>query len=327
MAVRVAVYGLKHGHIHGVVQTCRKMPNVELVMVAEDDPHYREPAARALEIEVTDATGDQVIEGEEFDILAIGDAYGNRGRLIEKALDAGRHIMGDKPLCTRPDECARIATKLRERGLAASLMLTFRYSPLFAALQKRLRDGVIGRLRTLHAFGPHPLSYGSRPEWYWTPRLHGGVLNDLMCHGLDAMRWFSGLELDEVLYAAVSNVAAPMVPEFEDNGQCLCLFEGGAKFGGEVSYLSPPKGQAIGWVLLGWGERGQFKLETRAGGLALDVAGEGPLEIEPEPLAQPTPIQDLVNYLETGETPALTTEDVIRTSEAILEVQAAAVRV
>ncbi len=324
MAVRVAVYGLKHGHIHSVIHACRQLPQVELVCVAEEDPVYREAAARALGIEVVDATGEQVIANESFDIFAIGDAYGRRGALIEMALDAGAHLMGDKPLCTRLDECDRIAAKLRERRLAASLMLTCRYHPSYVALQRRLRDGRIGRIRTFWAFGPHLLAYGSRPEWYWTPELHGGILNDLQCHGLDMMRWLSGEELAQVLCAVVGNAAAPMVPQFEDNGQCLCQFTNGARFGGEVSYLSPAKGQAIGWIFCGWGERGQFKIESHGDRIALDVADEGPVEVPVEPLAHPTPLHDLVHYLETGAEPLLTTEDVIRSSRAILEVQAAA---
>ncbi len=327
MSVRVAIYGLKHGHIFSVIKACETLPNVELVAVAEDDPKYRAAAEKALGRPVIDATGEQILEGESFDVFGIGDAYGHRGRLIEKALEAGHHLMGDKPLCTRLDECARIAELLRTKHLAASLMLTMRYHPGLAALQQALRDGLLGEVRSLHAFGPHGLAYGTRPEWYFTPALHGGIINDLQCHGLDLMRWLSGRELVDVLFAAVGNVAAPQVPEFEDCGQCLCLFEGGARFAGEVNYLTPAKGQAIGWILLGWCARGQFKLETHGNLLSVDVADRGPIEITGPPLARPTPFHDLVHYLETGEEPLLTTEDVIRSSQAILEVQAAAVRV
>lgn len=327
MPLRVAIYGFKHGHIHSVVAACQQLPFVELVVCAEEDPVYREQAVRALGIPIVEADGEQVIENETFDVFAIGDAYGRRGRLLQLALDAGKQILSDKPLCTRLDEVDGIASRLAAKRLEAGLLLTMRYRPRYAELQRRLRDGWLGELRTLHAFGPHSLSYGSRPDWYFTPELHGGILNDLQCHGLDLMRWFSGREMERVLYAVVGNVAAPMVPSFEDNGQCLCLFEGGARFGGEVSYLSPPKGSAMGWIVMGWCAAGQFLIETHGDVLAVDRAGVGPVEIEAPPLAQPSPAHDFLTYLETGAKPLLTTDDVIRTSRSILAVQAAAVRI
>ncbi|MBI2299462.1 MAG: Gfo/Idh/MocA family oxidoreductase [Armatimonadetes bacterium] len=327
MAIRVAIYGFKHGHIQSVVRTVGKMPGVELAVLAEDDPHYRAVAEQALGLPIRDASGEQILEGEEFDVFATGDAYGRRGALLLKALDSGRHILGDKPLCTRLSECDAIAAKLAETGLAAGLLLTMRYRARFVELRRRLCDGWLGELRSLQAFGPHHLAWGSRPDWYFTPELHGGILNDLQCHGLDLMRWLSGRELERVLYAAVGNVAAPQAPRFEDIGQCLCLFEGGARFGGEVNYLAPAKGQAMGWVLLGWCSGGQFRTEDRGDVLAVDVAGRGPVELDAPPLAGPSPEHDFLTYLETGRTPLLTTEDVVRTSRSILQVQAAAERI
>ena len=326
MAIRVAIYGFKHGHIQSVVHAIRALPGVELVLCAEEDPAYRAAAESALGMTLSDATGDQVIDHGGFDVFALGDAYGHRGRLLLRALDAGHPILGDKPLCTRLSECDAIAAKLAETGLPAGLLLTMRYRARYAELQRRLRDGWLGELRSLHAFGPHQLAWGSRPAWYFTPELHGGILNDLQCHGLDFMRWLSGRELERVLHAEVGNLAAPQAPAFEDHGTCACLFESGARFGGEVNYLGPAGGQAMGWVLLGWCERGQFLIETHRDGLSVDLAGEGPQDVDAPPLACPDPATDFFRFLETGEPPLITTDDVIRTSRAILQVQAAAQR-
>ena len=327
MSQRVAVYGLKHGHIHSLIKACYQIEGAELVAVAEPDPAFREPAAQALGIDILDTDLEGLLSGEPFDIFATADAYGRRGKVLLEAVAAGKQILGDKPFCTRLDECEKLALELDSRGLEAHLMLTMRYNPKLLALQRVLASGRLGKLRTCHAFGPHSLNWGTRPEWYWDPRLHGGILNDLMCHGLDLMRWLSGADLEQVLFAAVSNTAAPQVPEFEDNGQCLCLFEGGAKFGGEVSYLCPPKGKAIGWLIVGWCSKGAFKIDTAAGTVAVDEAGIGPLELEIEPWPHGNPLADFVNFLETGEARLLTTEDVIRSSSAILKVQEAAVGV
>jgi len=327
MAQRVAVYGLKHGHIHSLIKACLELDNAELVAVAEPDPAYREPAAQSLGLDILDASLEALLSGEPFDILAVADAYGQRGQVLLRGLQAGKHLIGDKPLCTRLGECRELGQGLAAAGLEAHLMLTMRYNPKLLALQRLLASGRLGALHTCHAFGPHHLNWGSRPEWYWDPRLHGGILNDLMCHGLDLMRWLSGREMLDVLFASVSNAAAPQVPEFEDNGQCLCLFDGGAKFGGEVSYLAPPKGKAIGWLVVGWCQQGAFKIDTATGTVAVDEAGVGPLELDLEPWPHGNPLADFVNFLETGDERLITTDDVLRTSEAILKVQEAAVGV
>ncbi|MCC7495662.1 MAG: Gfo/Idh/MocA family oxidoreductase [Fimbriimonadaceae bacterium] len=323
--LKMAVYGLKHGHVQSILADALALPNVELVAVADDEARYREPLAARFGIPVRAATGQQIVDGEEFDIFVCADAYGQRGDLLERALAKGCHLLGDKPLCTDPAQAARIATALTAGGWAASLMLTFRYSALLNELRRRLAAGWLGALRTFHAFGPHHLAWGSRPDWYFTPRLHGGILNDLQCHGLDCARWLSGENLEQVLYAAVGNVNCPQAPTFEDNGQHLALFTGGLRFGGEVSYLTPPGGRSIGWLLVGWAERGQFIMDTHEQRILVDVAGEGTTELrEVPPLPHPSPLRDLVNYLETGESPILTTAEVLASSQQILAVQAAA---
>ncbi len=174
MSQRVAVYGLQHGHIHSLIKACQQLPNASLVAVAEPDPAYREPAAQALGIDVLDVSLDALLSGESFDILATADAYGRRGQVLLQALAAGKHILGDKPLCTRLDECDKLAAALAQAGLQAHLMLTMRYNPKLLALQRLLASGRLGALRTCHAFGPHSLNWGTRPAWYWQPRLHGG---------------------------------------------------------------------------------------------------------------------------------------------------------
>lgn len=324
MTKKVAISGLRHGHAAGIVHHTRKHPGLELVAVAEAHPEAGEAIRKAADVQITHPSLEAMLREVDFQILGIGDVYTSRGAQAIAALEAGKHLISDKPLCTSLDELDRIETLAREKGLSVLVQLTLRYDPTWHAARAALQAGRIGELATVAVFGRHPLSYRTgRPDWYFEPGQHGGTINDLFVHGLDGAEWLTGQRIAEVCSARSWNQQLQEVPHFQDSAQAMFRFERGAGLLMDASYTTPT-GHADPWTLHFHGTQGALHLVT---GKSVTLQRHGEPEETLSPLALPAEasyIADLVAEIQ-GEKPAtLTTAESLRATRLALTTQHAA---
>lgn len=328
-ALRFAFAGFRHGHIFSLVNKVRTCGETELVAACEEDAGTRTSLADGRQIEITHDTLDAMLAEIPFDVLAIGDSYGTRGSLAVRGLQAGKHVILDKPICTHIDEWLRIRALSAEKNLAVGCQLDMRGDPKRQTMRRIIRGGEIGEVMTVAFSGQHPLMLGSRPMWYFEEGKHGGTINDIAIHVMDAIPWLTGKDFAEVVAARAWNGKAVEYPHFKDCAQLMMTLSNGAGVIGDVSYLSPDVcGYKVRqyWRMTVHGTRGLA--ETRAGDndimLATDSDDE-PRYIPAETVREEGYFEDFLN--EVKGQPAddgLTTGIVLRASRIALVAQAAA---
>ncbi len=110
---------------------------------AEHAPNY--PSAKSYE-----AYGD-ILADQNIDAVAIATPAATHGTLVRQALDAGKNVFVEKPLCLDVAEAESL------RDLAVSLGLTLMvghlllYHPAFRAVRKFVEAGKLGRLRYIYS--------------------------------------------------------------------------------------------------------------------------------------------------------------------------------
>ena len=119
MALRLAFAGFRHGHILEAYELARRHGDVEIVAACEEHAPTAEQLAAAGRVRRTHGSYDEMLAQADFDALAVGDYYGRRGEILIRALAAGKHVISDKPICTRLGELDRIA-ELSTAGISAS---------------------------------------------------------------------------------------------------------------------------------------------------------------------------------------------------------------
>jgi predicted dehydrogenase len=124
--------------------------------------------------------------------------------MVVAALDAGKHVMCEKPMAVTFEECkAMKAAAAQHPELVVLYTMQLRYSSRFAELRKTIESGRIGKLRML-------LLNESRGDWnrgdvwqYDDPKrgkvnwrfshaATGGTLNEKVCHYFDILHWMAG---------------------------------------------------------------------------------------------------------------------------------------
>lgn len=314
--MKIAFAGFRHGHIWGLYDKVKSTEGISVHGAWEADDAAKAAAMKRIEEPFYDSY-DELLAGA--DAVAIGDYYGIRGQLIIHALRAGKHVISDKPICTSMDELRLIRTIALEKRLKVSCMLDLRYDCAVRAAKKLVEAGKLGKIHAMSFNGQHSLNYGVRPQWYFEEGKHGGVINDIAIHGIDALRYITGLEFVKTNAARTWNAFAKKNPSFKDCAQFMAEFEGGAGLVADVSYAAHPKtagAMPSYWRFTLWGEEGCA--EFRCGDEKMIFASRESETIEEIPCVK-TEDDWLSDFLKPYHAAAV--KDVLASTEAVLAIQ------
>lgn len=322
--IRIGFAGLRHGHIFGLYNLALQNEYLDVAGVFEDSP---EGMAEAEKNNVAVTHTDYKSLLAEVDAVAVGTFYADRGRLCVEALEAGKHVIADKPLCTRLDELAKIRELAEKKSLTVGMMLDLRDNKNVVAAKELTDSGEIGKINNICFQGYHPLMYGVRPDWYFEKGKHGGVINDIAIHGVDLVRRFTGSDLDTVIGARCWNFYAKQCRYFRDSAQFMLKMSNGAGVIADVSYATPDNhgyNIPLYWNFAISGEKGMITFNAASEGVSLYKLGSEPVIVKGK---QPDRIylDDIVDEIMNPAERTVTTET-LRSAEQTLLIQKSADR-
>src|SRR6185295_3483326 len=123
--------GSRHGHIMGLDHAARAHPAVQVVAAEEDHAETIGTLKREGKVALTHTDWREVLDRVPCDVIAVGDYFARRGEIIIAALEAGKHVISDKPICTRLDELDEIERLSREKSRIVSALFDLRDSGAF----------------------------------------------------------------------------------------------------------------------------------------------------------------------------------------------------
>ena len=257
--MKLLFYGFRHGHINGFYKKALQHPDVEIVACAEEDADARRAAQKALDVSFSSESYESLLRSDA-DAVVIGKAYGDRGAAIIAALEAGKHVISDKPICTTLEELEKIRELSTKRALCVCCMLDLRYLPQSIEAGRILRSGELGRVCNVSFNGQHYLDPENRPRWYYENGMHGGTVNDLAIHGIDLVRELTGLGFSRIDAARTWNCYATEHKSFRDSAIFMARLDGGAGVLADVSYSAPKSAFSMPsyWEFRFWCERGML---------------------------------------------------------------------
>ena len=123
---KIAFAGFRHGHIFDLYSLAHASPALEVVAACEEHAETRAEIDAKGTAAITHERIEQMLDEVECDIVATGTYFAGRGPVLIEALVRGKHVIGDKPLCTKMADLDRIAALSREKNLKVGCMLTMR---------------------------------------------------------------------------------------------------------------------------------------------------------------------------------------------------------
>jgi len=323
--MNIAFAGFRHDHVYTLVKWAKEAENLKIIASYET---HEDSILKAEDkgIKITHRDYDELLKNESIDIVAVADYYSARGDMVIKALKAGKHVIADKPLCTSLEELNTIEKLSEEKGLKIGLMLDLRYMAASLAAHDFIRSGGLGIVHNISFGGQHSLNYGVRPGWYFEEGKQGGTINDLAIHGIDLVRYITGLGVSRVFAARCWNAYAKDVPHFKDSAQFMAELDGGAGLIADVSYSMPnvksfsPKQT---WRFTFWGEKGILEFNYADNFVELTLNGEDEVKILRSKNSDSNPLLDFLADIQCKGTD-LDTRNVLKSTRDTLKIQRAA---
>ena len=133
---------------------------------------------------------EKMLESPEIDAVSLCTPSGDHCAQILQALEAGKHVVVEKPMCITLEECDRVIRKAEETGLTVCVISQHRFSDGIQEIRRAIAAGELGKIHsaqlTMHYFRPQ--SYYDSAPWRGTWALDGGgVLMNQGIHGVDML--------------------------------------------------------------------------------------------------------------------------------------------
>src|SRR5918992_3489185 len=173
-----------------VLAGARKSDRVDVVAVASRDPARAEEYAREQGIERSYGSYEALLADEDIDAVYISLPNSMHVEWSIRALEAGKHVLCEKPLTRRAAEAERAfdVAERQERLLMEAFM--YRHNPQTRRLTSLVDEGAIGRLQLVRA----AFSFSAQPATNirLLADLDGGALMDVGCYCVSASRLLAG---------------------------------------------------------------------------------------------------------------------------------------
>lgn len=130
--------------------------------------------------------------------------------MAQAALEAGKHVICEKPLATTLEDAQALASLAASTGLVATVPFVYRYHPVVREARARIAQGELGPLRLIHgSYLQDWLLDPASNNWRVDPALGGAsrVFADIGSHWCDLVEWVGGERFVEVSAAFATVIA------------------------------------------------------------------------------------------------------------------------
>jgi len=171
---------------------------------------------------------DEMVSREKIDVVIICTPHPNHREPAIAALEAGAHVLVEKPLASSLEDCDAMIEASKRFGKQIGVVCQRRWYLPAMRVKRAIDNGKIGEpvFGTINMLGWRDKAYYDSDPWRGTWKGEGGgVLVNQAPHQLDMLQWFMG-EIDE-LYGQWSNLNHPYI-EVEDTANAILTFKNGA---------------------------------------------------------------------------------------------------
>jgi predicted dehydrogenase len=171
---------------------------------------------------------DKFIADPELDAVSVCTPSGNHLDYGEKAANAGKHVIVEKPIEVTLERANRLITKCKTNGVKLAVIYQSRFTTEMEELKSQLDNNTIGSVFMADANIKwfRNQEYYDSGVWRGTFKLDGGgVLINQAIHTIDLLQWFLG-DVDTV-YGRTGTFTHKNI-EGEDNAVAVLRFKNGA---------------------------------------------------------------------------------------------------
>jgi glucose-fructose oxidoreductase len=230
--VRVAVVGLVHDHVRGLLSNLPSHKNIELVGISEPDAALRQQYAAAYHLpeSLFFPTEAAMLAATHPQAILVYTSIAGHRAAIEQAAPLHIAAMVEKPLATTYEDALAIQRMSEQFHVPVLTNYETTWYASNTAANDLLASGSIGDLRKLVVHDGHngPKEIGVSPAffgWLTDPKQNGGgALFDFGCYGVDLATWMMHGALPVSVTAVTQQSKPDIYPHVDDEATILLTY-------------------------------------------------------------------------------------------------------
>ena len=248
--VGTGFWGRNHARVY------KELAETELLAICDIDPDRAKTVANQFGVKPYTNTA-KMLKNTDIKAVSICTWSTSLAKEAMKALDAGKHVLVEKPMATNVKQAEKLIETAKQKRLHLTVGFLMRFIPGLQQIRKAVEDETIGE----------PVCATAKRVSQWPERIGGvGVVKDTAIHDIDVMRYV----FNEDPTAVYARIGSMRQGKFEDYAQIMLTFEGGKTAFIESNWLTPYKTR----VLVVTGSKAIMKLDYITQELTIENAKE-----------------------------------------------------
>jgi predicted dehydrogenase len=319
--LRVGVIGLGMGRHH--IAAYQAHPAARVVAVADINAALLQEMGDRYSIPRRYTSAEEMLASEHLDVVSVATPNKYHLPLTLAALEAGCHVLCEKPMAMNAPEALRMLAAARSADRRLMINFSYRFTEQSMALKQQVEAGMLGQVYFARTIWHRRRGIPKLGSWFGQKALAGGgPLIDLGVHRLDLALWLMGYPQPTwVLGSTYDPLASQLarqqglVYDVEDLAVGLVKFANGATLEIEASWAANIQeheqmetrlyGTLGGLVQRNLDETYKFEAEMY---LERDGA-QFDMRLHPPAPPVPTPMQHFIDCLVSGEPHIATGEE------------------
>jgi predicted dehydrogenase len=269
--IRAAVIGTGFiGTVH--TQALRRL-GVEVTGVLGSSPERAKERAAEIGVRRTYSTLDELLKDEAVDVVHVTSPNHAHYAQVKAILEAGKHVVCEKPLAMTSAESAEMVEIARASGKVAAVSYNIRFYPLNQQAHGMIEAGELGDIRFVT--GHYHQDWLAKPtDWNWRLESEiGGALRsvgDIGTHWVDLTSFVTGLKPSAVMaelttfvherqkptgpvetFASGGGTTEPVAINTDDAAMIMIRYEGGARGVMSTSQINVGRKNSLQWDVAG----------------------------------------------------------------------------
>jgi predicted dehydrogenase len=264
--IRIGVIGAGFGaNVH--VPALQRVPGVQVAAICGTDRDRLHDVAADLDIPSTYGDYREMLASGRVDAVTIATPPHLHHPMALAAIEAGLHVLCEKPMARNVAEARDMLRMAREAGVCHAIGHQMRHDPARAQMKKHIDDDFLGRLHSVSVMVYRSsLADPTRRtnDWLIDASRAGGILAAVGSHYIDTLRWWFG----DIYWAAgaVSTAVEERLVtgrdemrrvDADDNTAFVLRFASGALGTVHISYTSSAE---IGEEIIATGSEGTLAI-------------------------------------------------------------------
>ncbi|KZF19103.1 NAD binding Rossmann fold oxidoreductase [Xylona heveae TC161] len=251
--VGVVGYGMSAKVFH--IPLITSLPELKLYAIVQRHPKPEDDAEKDHPGIKSYRSTEELVKDPAVDVVVITTVPETHYSLASLALEAGKHVVIEKPVTSTSEEADKLIALAKEKKLLLTVYQNRRWDADFATLTHLIKSGALGRVVEFEShfdrFRPEAPSTGS---WKTQAGPASGAIYDLGVHLLDQVVFALGLPKKITGFVGIQRQGE--TGGFEDACTVLLHYDGGVMATVKASVISPEEKQLRFWVR---GDKGSYK--------------------------------------------------------------------